>query len=560
MAFTTFRARLVVLPRVALLVVALVLSGCVAPGSTLDALSAGATVRVVDAEGAPVPYAAWALLARDTVVARGDAGPAGEFLIPAIAHDAITVSASGFAPATYGNAGDIPALTVELARASAPLAFEDPTPGLHLLGGHLFDPYVLGPEAACAYRNTCGLSEPVIENAPGDVVYASSTCCIGGSPPVWVSRDAGASWDTLDTPGVREAVGIEGDFAVDAAGNVYFTDILGGAMWLTSWDAQGNWRHTVPAPFEPLVDRPWVRAGGEDVVYFLYNTAVDGTNFHVSTDGGKTFLPAPTKKFPAGLGTIAQGPELDHLWVVAGMLLYESTDGGLTWSEGEEVPLPEGASDDAFSWGFAVPAVDTDGRVMVAYDLGTREDGFAIHAAVREPDGAWSVRTLTEKGTHIMPWPEAGPAGGFVVAWYGTDDDAADPDTVGEDAAWYAFLAATSDASASWQRARADAEPVLVGPMLRRLLDFLQVDLDERGAAHMVYAHLREAGNNERTSYVRTTLGLGLPQLPFGVTSHSEGAQATALSDLARSIAPSHPRHPSQPRGGAEDPLLDPLG
>ena len=546
------------LPRAAIVALVLVLAGCVAPGSRLDAAAAGEgmPISVLDATTKePIAYATWTLFRDALRVAAGDVGPTGRAIVPAVGDAMLRVEAAGYLAGGAMSAGGSDPHVFELARVDAAdvATTEDLQPGLRLLTPHLFDGYVLGPEEACAYRNTCGLSEPVLENAPDDVVYASATCCVGGSPPVWVSRDAGVTWDTLDTPGVREAVGIEGDFAVDAAGNVYFTDILVGAMWLTSWDAEGNWRHTVPAPFEPLVDRPWVRAGAEDVVYFLYNTAADGTNFHVSTDGGLTFSPAPVKKFPAPLGTIAQGPELDHLWVVAGMMLYESTDGGQTWSEGEEVPLPEDAPDDAGSAGFAVPAVDPAGRVMVAYDLGTEETGFAIVASVREPDGAWNVRRLTENGaqrgcaasassafacgTHVMPWPEAGPDGGFVVGWYGTDDDATLPDAVAEDAKWYAFLAASWDAGATWQRSRADPDPVLEGPMLRRLLDFLQVDLDERGAAHLVYSHNREGGNDELTSYVRTTVGLGLPQLPFRGQPEVEAQPAVGTA------LPGYPRH-----------------
>ncbi|HUR68957.1 MAG TPA: hypothetical protein VM370_06890, partial [Candidatus Thermoplasmatota archaeon] len=376
---------------------------------------------------------------------------------------------------------------------------------------------------------------PVLENAPNGVVYASATCCVGGSPPVWVSRDAGASWGTLDTPGVREAVGIEGDFAVDAAGNVYFTDILVGAMWITSWDKDGAWRHTTPVPLPPIVDRPWVRAGAEDVVYFLYNTG-SSTGFHVSTDGGRTFPLLATHTFPANLGTFAQGPQLDHLWVTAGDILYESTDGGATWSEGEDVPMPENATDEEAHYGFLVPAVDAAGNVGVAYDFGSKDTGYAIFLATRSVEGAWQVSQASPmdaacRGTHVLPWVEAGPAGGFVVAWYGVPSETSGPDDVAKDSAWYAYVAATHDAGASWQAALADEESVLAGPMARRLLDFLQVDLDESGAAHVVYSHNREGGNDERTSYARTTIGLGLPQLP-PVAGNRPGLLPGALEPL----------------------------
>ncbi|HEX2022204.1 MAG TPA: hypothetical protein VHH36_05785, partial [Candidatus Thermoplasmatota archaeon] len=302
------------LPVVAVLI-ALLAAGCVAPAGETDlASSAGALPRVVDAEGNPVPYAAFALLAGETVVARGASGPDGLLPLPAVPASRLVVAATGFAPRALDApfAGD-----VALEASAEPPAADDPTPVLRVLPSHDFGSIALGPKELCSQRNTCGLSEPVVEVAGDGSIYVSSTCCIGAAPPVWVSRDGGATWTALETPGVREATGIEGDFAVDDAGNVYFTDILIGAMWITVWNKDGEWLHTTPIPFEPLVDRPWVRAGAEGVVYFLYNTGTS-TNFHVSTDAGRTFSPVPTKKFDVALGTLGQGPERDRLWVVAG--------------------------------------------------------------------------------------------------------------------------------------------------------------------------------------------------------------------------------------------------
>lgn len=495
----------------AFVALALVLAGCLLPAEPLGALRVPGAARVVDEAGEGVPFAAVTLLAGGAPAARLSTDAEGVLPVVTVAFERAIVAAPGFVAREVA-AAEL-AGSVVLSRGDAPVDASDAAPVLRVMPPYEFGGLVFGPEAACGLRNTCGLSEPVIENAPGGVAYASSVCCVGGSPPVWVTRDAGATWSELETPGAREAIGIEGDLAIDAAGNVYFTDILLGALWITSWDAEGDWRHTTPVVLPPLVDRPWVRAGAEDIVYFLYNTGATGTNFHVSRDGGRTFLPTPDATFPAPLGTIAQGPEAEHLWVVAGRLLYESQDGGATWSAGEEVPLPTDASQDARGFGFETVAVDAAGNVGVAYDLGQEETGYAIHLATRTPAGEWSVSDISPpKGTHVMPWVEAGPAGGFVVAWYGIASEASSPESVAPDAPWHVYLGATHDTGASWQVVRADEAPVLTGPMARRLLDFLQVDLDEAGAAHLVYAHNRDGSRNERTSYVRTTIGLALPQ------------------------------------------------
>lgn len=496
--------------RVALLLaVVALLAGCLGngdlvAGSQLEA----ATFRVVDEAGAPVPYASVTALGTDAVLARVSTDLTGHAVVPPLAQR-VLVRAAGFLPAEAGPTG-----LVVLPRGEASPAAEDDAPGLQVLPPHDLGGMVFGHAALCERQNTCGLSEPVVEVAGDGTIYVSGTCCVGGSPPVWASRDGGATWEALRTPGVREAIGIEGDFAIDDAGNVYFTDILLGAMWLTSWDKDGNWRHTVPVPLAPLVDRPWVRAGAEDVVYFLYNTGFS-TAFHRSTDGGRTFLPVPLKVFDRGLGTLAQGPERDDLWVVAGDKLYASTDGGTTWSAGETLPKPEGAADGTRPFNLRVPVVDEAGRVLVAGDWGG-EDGFGVHAWIREPEGAWRVVPVgPQDATHHLAWPAAGKDGGFVIAWYGTDDDAAHPNQVADDAAWFVFLASTHDAGATWQVVRADPAPVKVGPMQRRLLDFLQLDIGPDGAAYLAYSNDVGPTRDEHTLHVRTTRGLGLAPLVF---------------------------------------------
>lgn len=522
--------------RALLAVLALLLPGCLDAAPLLGAATnVTGEIEVVDEAGAPVPYATvTALAAGDARPTRTSTDVAGRALLPPGA-ERIFVAAAGYS--LYDGA---PAARIVLAQGGAPLEASDATPGLRVLPPYDFGGMVFAHAALCEQRNTCGLSEPTIEVAGDGTLYVSGVCCVGGSPPVWASRDGGATWQELRTPGIREAVGIEGDFAVDDAGNVYFTDILLGAMWLTSWDKDGNWRHTVPVPLAPLVDRPWVRAGAEDVVYFLYNTA-RSTEFHRSTDGGRTFSPIPLASFPAPLGTLGQGPERDDLWVVAGRTLYASTDGGSTWSEGEEVPAPPGADDETAPYNFQVPVVDEAGRVLVATDWGGK-DGYVMFAAIRDPDGAWRVVNVSAQGgTHHLPWAAAGPDGGFVLAWYGTDDDAAGVNEVAADAEWFVFLAATHDAGATWQVVRADPAPVKVGPMDRRLLDFLQVDLAPDGAAHLAYARDTGTTPDEHTLHVRTTVGLGLAPLAFpnGPKASPGGTGASGLLTLGRQAAAS---------------------
>lgn len=509
-------------------------AGCLAPGFglTRESAPAGSFQPVRDADGAPVAYAAVDLLSAGAIAARLSTDAFGNLTLASIPFDAVRVSATGFESALVDKAAFLRG--VVLSPASVAPAANDSTPGVHLL-----PPVDLGfdtdiPAAACdPLWRTCGLSEPVVEVAGDGAIYASATCCIGPSPPVWVSRDGGAHFQRLTTPGVREAAGIEGDFAIDDAGSVYFTDILAGAGWFTSWDKAGAWRSTQPVPLAPLVDRPWVRAGAADTAYFLYNTG-SASSFLRSTDGGRTWG-LPLHDFPTNLGTLGQGPERNHLWVVAGMTLYESKDGGSTWSAGENVPKPPMAEkNESSSTPFHVPVVDETGRVLVSYDWGSPAKGYTVWGAIRETNGSWSLGSISPIGaTHVMPWPAAGKDGGFVVAWYGADNGSKDglrgPDNLTDDAPWYIFLAATHDAGASWQTARADAKPILMGPMKRKLLDFVQVDIMPDGGAALVYAQARAGRQTpEHTEFVRTTAGLGLAPATFPNGPHV-GKPASAL-------------------------------
>ncbi|MCA1811524.1 MAG: hypothetical protein LC623_05885, partial [Halobacteriales archaeon] len=153
-------------------------------------------------------------------------------------------------------------------------------------------------------QGSCGaFGEPVIEVAGDGTVWASATCCVGRSPPIWVSRDGGRSFHLLpfaDRTGlVRDAFGIEGDFAIDDAGNVFFFDISAATTYFTKYRGDGTHVFTKADAFPPLVDRPWVRAGKADEVWVFYNTG-SATNLYHSTDGGLTWSLLPTG-FECGL-------------------------------------------------------------------------------------------------------------------------------------------------------------------------------------------------------------------------------------------------------------------
>lgn len=545
---------------------ALALAGCFsAPGGgALVLAGAGGGVTIVGADGTPLPFAAVTVLGAAGPLATLSADATGTIdlaLLPSTA-TAVVVAASGHAVERVPT--PLPAV-IALDALGAPISRDDAEPVLRFL-----EPLDLGMGPIAGRTETCavyfcGLSEPVIEVAGDGSIYLSATCCPFEAPPVLASRDGGATFAPLKSA-YREAIGVEGDFAVDDAGNVYFTDILGtlgSVLWFTSWDASGTERWTLPVPF-PVVDRPWVRAGAENVVYVAYATVDSPGNyktvFHRSNDGGRTWE-GPLLRAGFGWGTLGQGPENEHLYIAGYVdgkpMLHESTDGGSTWSDAEDVPVPatDGSLRGRFTpaalrilGDFVVPVADEAGNLWVVYAWG-EEAAYQVYATRRDPAGTWHGPFQVSTGTtHALPWPAALKDGTLAIAWYGapyanlTERSAGlspfpnEAFDVQDEDAWYLMAAVTVDgnaASPSFQTVIADPDPVLYGPLGGFLLDFLQIDISPDGALHIGYAAATEDGDKAHLRYVRSTTGLQLQPatFPFG-PSDKAGSGARGLLTL----------------------------
>jgi hypothetical protein len=358
-------------------------------------------------------------------------------------------------------------------------------------------------------QGDCGaFGEPVIEVAGDGAVWASATCCVGRSPPIWVSRDGGQTFRLLpfaDRTGVlRDAFGVEGDFAIDDAGNTYFFDISAATGWFTKYRADGTHVLTKADVFPPLVDRPWVRAGREDQVWIFYNTG-SATNLYASADGGMTWT-LTAVGFDCALMTIGQGPARDRLFVSgcpSAPQLSVSGDGGLTFGAPIRLPvpdlgvpvsqLPNGTGADSFM----PPVADEAGNVYVPFTYNADRDGHrrSLWLDVVHPDGQVVGPLLLsgDLGWNEKPWGAAGRAGEFAVAWYASES----PTTDGN-ATWNLTVAATADGASAAPRftvAKPDPEPVLVRQGFgRQLGDFLQSDVGPDGRLYVIYARRDEAG------------------------------------------------------------------
>lgn len=357
----------------------------------------------------------------------------------------------------------------------------------------------------------CGLGEPSIEVDALGQIYVTGVCCIGSAPPMYVSRDDGATFQELLTPtGVREAFGIEADLAIDGNGVFYMADIeLAGSFQITAWDHKGNFLRHMKWPAPPLVDRDWLRADGDGNLYFVYNTGTQ-TNVYTSTDGGQTWSPAPVFSAPYGLGNAVKGVREGELWILSPggerRRADYTLDGGATWKT-ETTSSPSGPN------GFATGAMDEAGSLYVN---GYRQD--QVFVTRRSPQGVWGEpqQVTPNFGHHQDAWIAAGGPGKVAVSWYGTLDE-------NRDSNWYLFSAVSLNAdqpTPTWQIAIADPEPVSVGEIGRKLLDFQQIEIGPDGSLHIAYSKLRPSADNgeERLQYVHSE-----PTLPLAATKYLLG-------------------------------------
>lgn len=224
------------------------------------------------------------------------------------------------------------------------------------------------------------------------------------------------------------------DFAVDASGRIWFTD-LGPTTWITvSWSddhgttwLEGNMNaaQNLPPAHDGVgrTDRPWVAAYGT-TAYLSYNalgpqpvlaTSEDPSG---AEDRGQRFARVGTAPTDCDDELIAD-PSTGRLYAGCAVGLAYSDDGGATWTYSA---APIGGSTEAAD---GEPAIDADGNVYLA-----RASGHSTVAIVRfDPDtGAWSDVDIDADalfpgiaaGTMLYPQIRAGSAGRIAVTFYGT--------------------------------------------------------------------------------------------------------------------------------------------
>jgi hypothetical protein len=366
----------------------------------------------------------------------------------------------------------------------------------------------------------------------------------------WYSTDHGASWNFIDRtlpPDNAPGSGFsDPDFAIDAAGNVYLSEI-NLANVAMSKSTTGGKSYVLQNFFaEDITDRQWSAAGPENVVFLDGNPDEGGTvptdpvgheehTIYRSTDGGKTFSVGVDDA--GGLGDIVFDSKTNTLFEAH----YDGGDLQIAAFRNALAPAAVAALTPEITtiasgtsllshW----PAIDVDanGNVYIAWD----ESGNGSRAAgiwySYSTDGGrtWAKPTRVDPDDHtdIWPWIAVGEPGKVAVAWFGNDHalPGNDAEQAGPNDPWNVYIAQTQtglgclgSTSAGFRTVRATPEPFHVGTICmggtvcqaelvdRRLGDYFTIDIDTTGAVVAAYSDTRQGGSVSLPAFLRQSGG-----------------------------------------------------
>lgn len=479
-----------------------------------------------------------------------------------------TSTASAAPPASAAGSCPAPAqlefaepIYVDTARAGGePLVFTDPS-GRLMYSSHAGSTHFYTPQAA----------------NPGSGAFVEN---YQGQTYIWTSDDDGKTWQfrerVLPPQGVANSGFSDPEFAFDAAGNQYFSEInLANIAVSKSTDKGSTWTLQNVAG-AVMTDRQWMEADREDELYFVANAFGGGSGtppgnnlghyISKSTDGGKTFTTGVAN--PGGLGDLRVDKrtgtvyEANYSGGVLGVKAFRNArDGDLT---GEVGVVAEGVQ---LVSSFAAIDLDPKGNVYITWDElreGDREPGIWFASS---KDGARTfsepVRVDDGKGTAIWPWIAVGDEGRAAIAWLQADTQLPDNDaeTPG-DHGWHIAVGATTTGlgcaggrAPSFTQDLATAEPVHRGTICqsgttcqgtltdRRLGDYISLDIDGKGFAYVGYSDTRIPAAVSLPGFVRQSGGpsmLAPKSAPGRTPTATTGRPAAAVA----------PGSTPQPAGG----------
>lgn len=383
--------------------------------------------------------------------------------------------------------------------------------------------------------------------AAGDATTAAFVQNYEGQVYAWTSDDNGATWTFVPrrVPANVPAQGFsDPDFAIDAAGQVYLSEInlVNVAM---SKSTDGGKSYTLQNfGAQTITDRQWSEADQKDVLYLVGNAFVGGTlptrpvgnlghYLYRSTDGGKTFTAG--RSVPGGLGDLRVDKRNGTLYEAnydgqAGVLginaFRKARSGDLTPT------LHQIADGVAMRSHWPTIDLDKDGNVYIVWDESGEGDRAAgvWYAYSKDAGRTWSAPVRVDRGpqTDIWPWLAVGDPGRVAIAWFEADvslpgGDAETPGSHG----WNIVAAQTisglgcagTAGLAPFSISKVSTEPIHTGTVCmggtvcqaqlidRRLGDYFAIEIDAEGMLVLAYSDTRQGGAVALPGFARQSGG-----------------------------------------------------
>lgn len=389
---------------------------------------------------------------------------------------------------------------------------------LKLTGGTLAATTAFGGTATATSDGKVTFDEPTRINPPGNYGYEPSvnvdsygTVYVTAhkasvtnedtrlSSWFWYSADGGETW--YDMPSGADVdndqYALEGHIAVDDTGTVYFVDTYAGDNHINRWQTEPSgpkWDLSKPVMGTTGVDdRPWLRAHGDGIVYYLGNngTSVSDSDldegriwFYRSTDGGLTWSAGDA--IPTGnYCTLAPSDADDQTVYVASPAgskpdtfdVFASNDRGRTWTR-DTVGRYEQTSSDPF------PAWSVTDEMGNPYHIWIDDDNTdatpgTVNFTCRDGTGSWETLDVTPfDGTFSKPWIGAGTEGTVALFFYGSKEV-----DLGNSTEWYPYVLTTTDAikpNPKWELDRLTDEPAGTNPTAPGHMSEVVIDANDR--------------------------------------------------------------------------------
>ena len=367
-----------------------------------------------------------------------------------------------------------------------------------------------------------------------------------GQVYAWVSDDHGATWQFVDRtlpPDNAPGSGFsDPDFAIDAAGNIYLSEINLANVAVSKSTSSGHSYVLQNFFAQTITDRQWTAAGPTNTLFIVGNpdeggtfptdpVGHDGHTIYRSTDGGRVY----------SKGVFDDGGLGDIVYDRVAKTLYEAhySGGVLQIAAFRKAldPVAEIAlTPDIISIATGVsmlshwPAIDVDakGNVYITWDeSGNGSRAAGVYYSYSTTGGrTWADPTRVDTGgqTDIWPWIAVGEPGRVAIAWFGNDHELLnqDAESAGPNDPWNVYVAQTQNGLGcgesthpGFRVTKATPQPFHVGTVCmggticqaqlvdRRLGDYFTIDIDTTGALVAAYSDTRQGGSVSLPAFLK---------------------------------------------------------